>query len=209
MNNGMKVCLDLHDFSVVNNRLDLLLKLKEHFPDFKVSLFTVPIDEEKDWGPYQIRKQLLKEIKKHLDWMQIIPHGLSHNLPKEICNSGYDKFTRVIMPLIEESFKRDGLPFEKGFCAPHWRWNSGLVRALDKKGWWGAVDPRQPQMLCPKKFYRYSHAIDNIDYSQEILKLHGHIYGTKNDLGRCFDNLLKLPLSVEWHFVTDFLEEKT
>lgn len=69
-----------------------------------------------------------------------------------------------------------------------------------------AIDPRQPGMPTTKTFYRYSDPLDNIDYSKGTLKLHGHIYGTKNDLGACMENLLKLPQDTEWHYVTDFLE---
>ena len=204
----MKICLDLHDFSVVNNRLNLLLKLKEHFLDFKISLFTVASDVSADWGPFCIRGDLLKEIKKHLDWIQIIPHGLNHNKELEFCD--YRTFKNKIMPSIKEAFDRDGLPFEKGFCAPHWKWSEGVVRALDEEGWWGAVDRNQPNMLSTKKFYRFSHSLHEPyhKFEAEVLKLHGHVYGLKNDLGKCMDKLLKLPRSAEWHFVTDFLETK-
>lgn len=204
----MKVCLDLHDFSVVNNRLDLLLKLKEHFPGFKISLFTVASDIEADWGPYCLRKDFLGEIKRHLDWIQIIPHGLTHNKELEFCD--YDKFKNEIMPKMAEIFERDGLPFARGFCAPHWRWSEGVVRALDEAGWWGAVDKNQPNMLSTKKFFRFSHGLHEPYHESgaEVLKLHGHVYGLKNDLGKCLEGLLRLPLSAEWHFVTDFLEER-
>jgi MoxR-like ATPase len=75
----MKVCLTLDDFSIVNNRLDVLLKLKKHFPDFKVSLFTVPKDEKQDWGAYQIRRELSIEFFERdeviLDLMRAIAVG--------------------------------------------------------------------------------------------------------------------------------------
>jgi hypothetical protein len=203
----MKVCLDLHDFSVVNNRLDLLWKLKEYFPNLKVSLFTVPNDIESSWGQYRIRKESLERIKLCLDWIQIIPHGLKHE-HREMKNCSYQTFTHEVMPAIKQAFDRDGLPFVKGFLAPHWRWNEGVIKALDEAGWWGAVDRRQPSMLSTKKFYRYSHCIDEELPITDVLKLHGHIYGTSNDLGRCFDNIRELPKDVEWYFVTDFLEDK-
>lgn len=202
----MKVCLDLHDFSVVNNRLDVLLKLKDIFPNLKVSLFTVPIDEKRDWGSSLIRDQYLKDIKMCLDWIQIIPHGLIHN-GSEMANCDYYTFKDVVIPGITKAFESDGLPFEKGFCAPHWRWTDGVSRALDDAGWWGAID-RDKVIPCPKRYYRYNFLLNEPYYDSgvETLKLHGHIYGTKNDIGRCFTNLLKLPQDAEWHFVTDFLE---
>ena len=200
--------LGRYDFSVINSRLDILLKLKEHFPNFKVSLFTVPVDKKSDWGPYLIREDILKEIKKHLDWMQIIPHGLWHE-KLEALMWDYAHTKSFVLPTIKELFDKDGLPFVKGFCAPHWRWSKGVVMALDEEGWWGAID-RDKSTPCPKRFYQYNCLLNEPFWESDIsvLKLHGHIYGTKNDVGRCFDNLLKLPLDTEWHFVTNFLEDK-
>ena len=201
----MKACLDLHDFSVVNNRLLWLLTLKKQFPNFKVSLFTVPVDSPADWGPYTIRQTFLEELKKNLDWIQIIPHGLTHD--KSECKSKSVPAFKKMLEDIDKEFKKDGLPYEKGFCAPHWRWSKGVVEVLDELGWWGAVDRRQPEMLCPKKFYQYSYCLDEELPFDEDLKLHGHIFGTPNDLGKNFDKIMGLPSDTEWHFVTDFLEE--
>lgn len=206
--NNAKICLDLHDFSVVHNRLELLLKLKERYPNFKVSLFTVPCDTKYDFGNSLVREDSLQKIKENLNWLQLIPHGLTHN-GSEMRNCSYETFKYKIMPAIKEAFHKDGLPFKEGFCAPHWRWSEGVVKALDEAGWWGAIDRRQPKMLSTKKFYRYSHCLDEPFTDGEILKLHGHVYGTSNDLGKCFENLMKLPKDAEWHFATDFLEEKT
>lgn len=202
----MKVCLDLHDFSVVNNRLDLLMKLKERYSDFKVSLFTIPVDKRMDWGAYLVRGDFLRAIRENLDWIQLIPHGYSHS-GSEMRNCDYGTMKLKIMPAIQEAFEKDGLLFEKGFCAPHWKWSNGVVMALDEAGWWGAVDKKQPNMQSTKRFYRYSHTIDELLIGK-VLKMHGHVYGTRNDLGRCLDNLFTIPLSVEWCFVTEFLEEK-
>ncbi len=199
-----KVCLDLHDFSVVNNRLDLLLKLKEHFPGFKVSLFTIPIDVKSDWGPYLLRREFLEKIKENLDWMQFVPHGLIHGRKQyaDISHWGF----KLELDAIEKIFVDDGLPLEKGFCAPHYDWTKTVVRTLDTKGWWGAI-PRDKVVPTPKRFYKFSHAINEpLDKTSDCLKLHGHIYGTKSDLGLCMENLLKLPIDTDWHFCTDFLE---
>jgi hypothetical protein len=187
--------------------MDLLLKLKEHFPNFKVSLFTVPIDEKKDWGPYTLRGDYLKIIKENLDWMQIIPHGYNHN-GSEMRGMDCETMKYLVIPAIKSAFESNGLPYVNGFKAPHWRWSKGVVKALDEVGWWGAVDPRQSRMDCPKKFYKHNCSIDEIDYSLDVLKLHGHVYGTRNDLEKCFDNLLKIPRDAEWCFATDLLEEK-
>jgi len=202
----MRACLDLHDFSIVNNRLLWLLSIKDYFTNFKVSLFTVPFDKKTDWGPYLLKDDFLPEIKKNLNWLQIIPHGYTHE-GSELINCGYEMF-KTYLKEIEGKFKEDGLPFINGFCAPHWRWSNDVVKALDELGWWGAVD-RDKEMPYTKRFYKYNFLLNEPFWeSKEDLKLHGHIYGTKNDLGKCFDNLLKLPKDTEWVFVTDFLEDR-
>jgi len=202
MGNDKTVVLSLDDFSVVNNRMDLLLKLKEYFPDFKVSLFTVPYDVESDWGPYLIKDESLELIKQNLDWIQLIPHGLFHLNRNEMIAFGN---INAIFDSIELVFNSLGLPFEKGFKSPHYSWNEEVVKKLDSMGWFGAINPFKSK-LKTKKFYRHTHTIDNIDYSKDFLKLSGHVYGCKDDLGKNMDNLLKLPKNTNFEFVTQHIE---
>jgi hypothetical protein len=202
----MKVVLDIDDFNWVNPRLDVFLKLKEHFPDFKVSMFTIPAPRKCDYGPYLIKDQTLEEVKKHLDWIQIIPHGFTHEHSHEMEHYNYNTF-KALIPKIEEIFNKDGVPFVKGFKAPHWRWSKGVVDALDELGWWGAV-LREDKMPKTKRFYRYTHLLNEPFWESdlEVLKLHGHVFGTKNDIGRCYENMLKLPKDTQFYYVTDFIE---
>jgi hypothetical protein len=81
---------------------------------------------------------------------------------------------------------------------------------LDDEGWWGAIDRNQRGMLKTKKFYTYSHSLDEFFSASnlETIKLHGHIDGaSNNDLERCLLSIFKLPTDVKWHFVTDYIEE--
>lgn len=204
----MKLSLDLHDFSVLNNRLDLLLELKEHIPELKVSMFTIPLHVAKEMTTEGrlLRESELKKVKDNLDWIQIIPHGLTH-MPYEFMKA--DRWTmKMTLEAIDEAFKKDGLPYEKGFCAPYWLWNQDVVDVLDENGWWGAIDRNQPEMLKTKKYYVYSHSIDEPFWTlgSDTLNLHGHIDLTSpNDIEACLLNLMKVPKG-EWHFVTDFLK---
>lgn len=199
----MKVVLDIDDFSPVRSRFDLLYKIKKEIPQFKVSMFTIPTDEKEDTGPYLIRNELLEEVKKNLDWIQIIPHGYRHQ-GREMADMSYEEMKKTIKN-IEYRFKRDGLPFEKGFKSPHWKTSPGVVKALDEVGWWLAIDPRQPNTPKTKVFYQHEFPLDKFPKDKELLKLHGHIFGTKNDLGKCYKYLKELPKDTEFCFVTDYL----
>lgn len=208
----MKVSLDLHDFSVLNNHIDTLLKVKEHYPNFKVSMFTIPFDAVREISTQGrlVREKQLSLVKENLDWIQIIPHGLAH-IPKEF--EKCDRWTtKMTLQAIDEAFSKDGLPYERGFCAPYWLWNQEVVDVLNEEGWWGAVDRNQPSMNCTNSFYKYSHSLEEpfwLARDVNVMKLHGHMdRPSLNALEDCVLNLLKLPQDAEWHFVTDFLEKK-
>jgi hypothetical protein len=211
------IALSFDDFSVLNNRLDLLSTLKEHYPKLKVTMFTIPFDYESEntLTGNIMRADTLKKIQDNLDWIQIVPHGLLH-LPREFEKCTYETMKENILPAIDEQFKKDGLPYEKGFKAPYWLWNEGVVKALDEAGWWGAVDKNQPLMLRTKKFYVYSHSIADPFWTSNLdtLKLHGHITSGNrtgdnidNGIENCFLNLMKLP-DADFKFVSEMIETK-
>lgn len=210
MENKQIVVLDFDDFSVLRSRPDLLRTLKEYYPNLKVSMFTIPFDYEAEMSDQRlIRDTCLKFIHENLDWIQIIPHGLMH-IPQEFLYC--DKETmEMTLQGIDEAFKKDGLPYEKGFKAPYWLWNQQVVDVLDSHGWWGAIDPNQPQMLRTKKYYEYAHSIDTpfwLDKESKILKLHGHMSPpSMNNIEDCLLNLFKLPSDAEFGYVTDYLCE--
>lgn len=205
-----KVVLDFDDFSLVNNKFQTLFKLREHFPKLKVSMFTVPCDVEYEFGPAHIfRDDALETLKLNLDWIQLIPHGLTHSI-HEFENADTASMELTIKA-IDEVFGKDDLPYEKGFKAPQWLWNKDVVDTLDRYGWWGAVDRNQPDMITPKKFYRYNFQAWEPFWLSDlpVLKIHGHINPKMdNDLEKCFLRLMQMPPDAEFHFVTDFLEDK-
>jgi hypothetical protein len=204
----MKASIDLHDFSVINNNLSALKTIKEHYPTFKISLFTIPLDIESETSRNRLfRDKALEEIHKNLDWMQIIPHGLTH-LPREFEHCDRETM-QMVLKAIDEQFAKDELPYEKGFCAPYWLWNQDVVDVLDENGWWGAVDRNQPEMITPKRYYKWSHSIDEPFWNEktEVLKLHGHMgLPSANNLNDNLLNILRLPEDTEWRFITDFIE---
>lgn len=202
------VVLDLDDFSVLRSRMDLLTTIKEHYPNFKVSMFTIPYDYEYETTTLRlVRAEALDRIKKNLDWIQVIPHGVMH-IPQEFSRA--DKETmKMAMASIDEAFEKDGLPYVKGFKAPFWLWNQDVVDVLDEYGWFGAQDRNQPENIRTKKKYEYDYSIDEPFWQsdKEVVKLHGHIsLPSANNLEDCLLNLFKLPSSVEFKYVTDYIE---
>jgi len=207
------ISLDLHDFSIIRNRFDLLLTLKEHYPDMKLSLFTIPYDYELEMSDLKVTKDdAIKKINANKDWLEFIPHGLTH-FPKEFEKSDRESTIAYIQNVIPEMVK-SGIPEDrivKGFCAPMWLWNQDVVDVLNEYGWWGAVDRNQPDMLKPKKFYQYTHSIDEPYWmtNQKIIKLHGHMTGpSPNGLEYCVLKLLKMPIKANWKFASELCEVK-
>jgi hypothetical protein len=205
------ICLDFDDWSVMNNRLDLLLKLKESYPKLKVSLFTIPYDflEERQVNARIMREGTLKAIKEHLDWLELIPHGLLH-LEREFEKCDYETM-KISMKAIDECFKKDDLPYVKGFKAPYWLWNKDVVKALDEAKWWGSIDRNQPNMLKTKKYHVYTHNINEPFWESTLdtLKLHGHITNRMPDnFEKNFVNLFKMPANAEFKFASEMLETK-
>jgi len=204
----MKIVFDADDFSILRSRMDLLLKIKEHYPKFKISLFTIPYDYEYETSRLRLfRDEALKSIHENLDWMKIIPHGLLH-LPREFekCDK---KTMEMTLKGIDETFKKDGLPYVKGFKAPQWLWNQDVVDVLDDNGWFGAIDRNQPEMLKTKKYYEYNYSIEEPFWhaKEDLLKLHAHMtLPSTNNLEDCLLNIMKMPLDSEFYFVTDFIE---
>ncbi len=207
------IALDFDDFSVLNNRLDLLLLLKESYPKLKVTLFTIPYDyqHEQDVAGRIMREKTLEAIKKQLDWLEIVPHGLVH-MPREFERCDYETMRKKVIPSIDECFKKDGLPYVKGFKPPYWLWNGEVIRALNDEGWWGAVDRIRVNEPKTKKYYVYSHKISEPfpESTLDVWKLHGHISPPEvNNLERCLSLLFKMPADADFKFASELLNEST
>ena len=77
----MKIALEYDDFSPRNSNLGLLEDLKDHYKNFKVTLFTVPWEVR--WGeqtPITLPKfrPFCHAVRRASDWIEIAVHGLTH-----------------------------------------------------------------------------------------------------------------------------------
>jgi len=205
------VVLDFDDFSLENNNLFYLFKLKKLLPNLKVSMFMIPFDYQyyPSFTDFQ-RDEILKQIKANLDWIEIIPHGLTHK-HREFENVKEEDYP-IIFRAIDDVFKKYGIPYVKGFKAPFWLYNKSLVKYLDKKGWFLAVDRNQPKSPRTKKYYEYNHSIDEkfwLFTDEYKWKLHGHVSGpSENNIIDNIINLTKIPTDATFKFVSEMLSIK-
>ena len=86
----MQISVNYDDFSPLNHRFDILDQIRERYPDFKVTMFTVPWEirlspntkgtpiTNSDYKPWVHR------VMEAVDngWMEISIHGLTH-APRE------------------------------------------------------------------------------------------------------------------------------
>ncbi len=203
--NGKVATLDLDDFSVENNNIYYLDQLKRVYPKLKVSLFYVPFDVHYfDRIMDFERKEVIKMIKDRLDWIELIPHGLTH-VEEEFLHIKGDDY-ETIFKGIEEAFQTYGLPMVKGFKAPQWSYKPNLVDFLENKGWWLAVDRNQYDAPRTKRNYVYTHSINEPYWlcTKDTIRLHGHIsLPSRNNLPDNLANLLKINPDIEWKFVSE------
>ena len=203
----MKICLDIDDGSVLRTRWDLLFRLREHYPNLKVSLFWVPYDYATERnGVLMINwDSRLKIIRDNQDWVEVIPHGLSHAYPE--FEKADEEATRASIKAIETILETQKIKYAKGFKAPFWKWNEEVCRVLDDLEYFGASDPNQ-MMPRTKRDYQYTDSIDTKWWENEktFYGLHGHMcYPDPNNLEDCMVNLLKIPQDAEFLFVSEAL----
>ena len=209
-----KVVLDFDDSTIFQINWDKLDRLKERYPQLKVSFFHIPFDFNAEKSLQKtMRDMAVKRLKSNLDWIQLIPHGVAH-LPREFEKANKETCEMALKAI--DAFMKDGpsgdtgdnLPYEKGFKAPQWLYNQDLVDVLDKEGWWMGVDRNQPKAPRTKVYYEYNLSIDEKfwESKEPVWKLHGHMgLPSANNIDDCFLNLLKIPLDAEFFYVTDYL----
>jgi len=169
----MKTCtLDLDDFSENNNRLDWLWVLKNEFPHFKVSLFTVP---------KKCSESFLIYIMK-IEWIQLCLHGLKHIHNEEINNKDLKTLTEV---------------FVKVYRAPYWQLSDEMYKRLKKLKYKIMIHPDDP-----RDGIKYNWNIKDSPPPLNILRGHGHIQDTQgNGLVEAFENIIKLHKDTIFKFI--------
>jgi len=204
--NRQTFILDFDDFIIGRPGFELLQKLKEHYPDFKCTLFTlgfhlgiltrnVKLEKFKKWG------QLVKENQ---DWIEIAPHGFSH-IKGEMLETRKDRI-EIIIKSIERIFDEFGFNWIKVFKAPYWEISKEAEGVLKDMGYTLAIDRNNPKIQSDIPVYVFNWSIHELLPNYPIIKGHGHLAGSNNGLERCLPNLLKIPPNAQFKFISEYLK---
>lgn len=112
---GASVIFDTDDLYEGHDRMDLLTRLKEANPAFRLTAFAVPcLGSERYWQSVP-------------DWIELAMHGEYHPDPREAEHWSYDKAMDVLLakpPLFVNLWK-----------SPGWQISDGTYQALLELGW--------------------------------------------------------------------------
>ena len=202
----MKVAIEYDDFSAVNHNLGLLEKIREHFPNFKVTLFTVPWDmqfarnmQEGAALTLDKYKPFVKAVRESGDWMEIALHGLFH-IPLEFAELSEDAaYKRLIIGVkMFDNLKIKN--FTKIFKAPMWEISPEAKQAAENMGF----------IVVEDEYYNWNLASDKPHGDAvEPYIMHGHIQNVEeNGMEETFHRIMKLPTDTEFMFLSEVLGAK-
>ena len=194
---------DFDDFSPKNTNLGLLEQLKEHYPNFKATLFLVPW-EARFGSPTIITEPKYKPfcdaLIKAQDWLEVALHGLTH-VPEEFKNVTYEEARKRIL-VGEKMLINRGVPYAKMFKAPFWQLSERGKQAAEDLGFtvmedhyynWNLKD-ELPQLALKKE-------------DKDWVVAHGHIQDTTgNGLEETMFKIMRLPTDTQFNFLSEYMD---
>lgn len=151
-----EVVMDFDDLCSGNDRLDLLLALKERDPGFKVTLFAIPT---------RCGDQLLKSYDQHRDWIQLGIHGWAHARHECLAWTSEETVSKI-------AAARSIYRFAPIFKAPNWEMCDEVYAGLKESGMAIADHMRNIEILPDGM----PHYIYNLRLRNDTLtRMHGHI----------------------------------
>ena len=204
--NITSISLEFDDFSPSNHGLFYLDQLHEHYPELKISLFSVPL---RDLGngtvdSWENATDFLEEVKSR-PWLEILPHGFFHR-QNEVAEWTYDQ-TCLAIKAWETLFTNLGLNWKKVFRAPYWQYGYEALKALKDNDYVVAINPlERARMKLPDglKVYQHNWGIQFPFPNKTEIKGHGHIQDWNGTgIGENLNNLFELPVDKPWKFVSE------
>lgn len=182
------VVFDLDDFCDRHNCLAELDRLKETYPDFRATLFTIPA---------LTSTSLVKEAKKR-DWLELAVHGIDHE-PNEELKAVSPAALRQHL----DKVKRIAPEYVRGFRPPGWFITEAHVRAISDAGFWVALHARDRDSLSPLCTHGFYCCEDGP--RRRLPYWHGHCHAVcGNGIRETLDVLLRRwPRGQQFLFVSD------
>jgi len=185
---------------------EILQSFKEHYEDYKVTLFTVPLElrfgkivkstdvEYKNWA---------KVAKKAYDqgWCRFALHGFNH-IEKEFEHLDYEQAQKRIA-FGKEIFENVGIPLEPLFIAPNWLISEEAEKAVTDAGF-KVLHDRYYQWNLKDRIPRET------EHGDKIIIAHGHIQdgdGCNNGLAETRHTVMQLPSDTRFYFLHEALDE--
>jgi len=131
--------VDVDDFCDEWNCAEELMRLKMIFPDFKVTLFTIP---------KKTTVGMIRAIRDAFDWIEFAVHGILHEPNDEMLRIGSKDLASFLKSI-------DYSVYVKGFKPPGWYLTDGVIEACNEAGLWIALhtDQRENGPLCRHGYY--------------------------------------------------------
>lgn len=126
------------------NGMNFLFYWKAKYPKFKISLFTIPGETS---------KEMLKLLKRHADWIELLVHGYNHESNFEAFGWDYDRAKRLMERVISTE------AYKKIYKSPGWTITPGGPNDLGGCGY--PAGPDQPISKDPQAVYK---ALIDLDF---------------------------------------------
>jgi glycosyltransferase involved in cell wall biosynthesis len=204
------ICLNFDDFSPINNNLFFLQKLKHNYPNLKVSMFTIPATIQSGQAESLLKhRRFCDEIRKELDWIEILPHGWHHPDSKqgenEFKNITYWQTSQYIK-MVDEIFKEVNLPYKKIFKPPQYSISKAAKDCFRDNGWALAVKGTGEYWPKDIKTIHYNWNINDVFPLRKVIISYGHIQDIGNGLHGCWENLLQMPTDAKFVFMSELIK---
>lgn len=204
--------LDIDDYGLLLPGIEDILRIKKHYPGFKITCFTIPIPKEffskenhKHFNKEKYKKWA--EIVNNYDWMEIGIHGFSHTYSEFDCKY---QAAEMMLEATKNLWKEVGLKYKKIFRAPYWQYSYDALNALKDKDYTVCLDRNHP-IAIPKglKTYTYNWSLEERAPQTDLIKGHGHAYstsGVKNGIDLCYQNIIKqIPVGAKFKTISEIL----
>lgn len=196
----MKVAIEYDDFGPINSNFGILENFKEHYPNFKVTMFTVPWEIRfgrnlQESSPITLPKfKPFVDAINECDWIEIALHGLTH-APLEFAELSYEAaMKRLVIGM--KMFENVGIKnFAKVFKAPQWEISTEAEQAAKDMGF----------LVLHDQYYNWNLANDkpNADATEPYI-MHGHVQeDCNNGMEETQHRILKLPVDTEFMFLSE------